>query len=89
MCRIKTGKQIVLESDLQNLVTATILRSTSPYSIDLLSIEVQNKCQGSDIDISYERIYELVTKTTRDFLRCEYLDSYNGKYFSKLLLTNV
>jgi len=37
MCRIKTGTQITKLSDIQNLVTAYILRSQQPYTIAGLS----------------------------------------------------
>lgn len=83
MCRVKTGAQITNESDLQNLVTATILREEEPYSIRSLSQKINEECQGSPLNISLEKILKLVAETTDAFLRYEYLDCFGKKYFSK------
>lgn len=83
MCQIKIGAQLTDEIDLQNLITATILKEQEPYSIQELSLKVQDNCKGSTLNVSSEEISEKVRKTTMDFLRCDYLDCFEKKYFLK------
>ena len=63
MCRVKTGAQITEMHDVQNLVTASILRSQQPYSISTLSQKVMDSCRGSNVLISEKQITELVKET--------------------------
>lgn len=83
MCRVKTGAQLTSDSDLQNLITATILRATEPYSLESLTLQIQDDCEGSPLHISTKKIYELVNDTSATFLRYEFLDCFEMKYYPK------
>ena len=83
MCRIKMGKQIEDPHDVQNLVTALILRSRQPYSIPALSLEIKRSCAGSELTISDTQIAELVRDTTTALLRAKYLSVSDGLYYAK------
>lgn len=82
MCRIKSGTQIEEIYDVQNIVTACILRSSRPYSIPELSKTVKAKCEGSSIDITDAQIERLVNDTTMAFQRINLITAYNGQYYA-------
>ena len=83
MCRVKTGAQITEMHDVQNLVTASILRSQQPYSISPLSQKVMDSCRGSNVLISEKQITELVKETTIALLRAKYISSNAGRYYAQ------
>lgn len=83
MCRIKTGAQITELSDVQNLVTACILRSQQPCTIADLSQKVLHSCEGSNLSISDNQVIELVRDTTMALLRSKYISVNAGHYFAK------
>jgi len=82
MCRIKSGIQIEEIYDVQNIVTACILRSSQPYSIPELSQTVKEKCEGSSIIITDAQIESLVSDTTIAFQRIKLITAYNGQYYA-------
>ena len=82
MCRIKFGTQIAEIYDVQNIVTACILRSSQPYSIPELSQTVKEKCKGSSIAITDTLIERLVNDTTMAFQRIKLITAYNGQYYA-------
>ena len=88
MCRIKTGAQITKMSDIQNLVTACILRSKEPYTIPDLSQQVIHSCNGCTLAISDAQIQTLVIATTMALLRSKYLSVNLGHYYPKQLSLN-
>lgn len=83
MCRVKTGAQIIEMHDLQNLVTARILRSKQPYNISTISQEIIDSCVGSELSITDKQITELVRDTTMALLRAKYISSDSGRYFAQ------
>lgn len=82
MCRIKSGTQIEEIYDVQNIVTACILRSSQPYSIPELSQTVKEKCEGSSIIVTDAQIESLVSDTTMAFQRIKLITAYNGQYYA-------
>ena len=83
MCKIKTGAQIQEMTDVQNLVTAYILRSRQPYSIPALSKKIMRSCKGSSIPISDAEVTNLVKDTTIALLRSDYITSNSGHYYAR------
>lgn len=88
MCKIKTGAQITKMNDVQNLVTACILRSKKPYTIPALSRQVIHSCNGCGFTVSDAQIQTLVTATTTALLRSKYLSLNLGHYYPKQLSLN-
>lgn len=82
MCRIKSGAQIKEIYDVQNIVTACILRSPRPYSIPGLTQTVKKMCRGSSINITETQIEKLVRDTTMAFQRIKLVTAYNGQYYA-------
>lgn len=89
MCRIKTGAQITELSDIQNVVTACILRSQQPYTIADLSQKVLRFCEGSDFSISDNQVIDLVRDTTIALLRSRYISVNAGRYFAKPVYSDM
>lgn len=85
MCKVKTGAQITEIHDIQNLVTARILRSKTPYQIRTLSKEIMDSCSGSELAITSHQIEELVRDTTMALLRAKYIFSDAGYYYTQAL----
>lgn len=83
MCRVKTGVQIREIHDIQNLVTANILRSQQPYSIADLSKKIMQSCIGAAFPVSDRQIVELVHDTTMALLRAKYISSSEGCYYAE------
>lgn len=82
MCRVKMGAQISGMHDVQNLVTACILRSQNPFSISGLTETVMEWCQGSNISISDTQVEEMVSETTMAFLRIKLVSANADHYFA-------
>lgn len=82
MCRIKTGTEITQMHEVQNLVTAYILRSKTPYTISNLTDRVFHSCAGSSLLISETQIREMVKETTLALLRAKYITSNAGYYYA-------
>ncbi len=82
MCRIKIGEDITQLHDVQNLITAYILRSKEPYTISYISDKVKHSCIGSNLDISSTQITEMVRETTLALLRAKYISSNAGYYYA-------
>lgn len=82
MAKIKSGAEIKEVCDVQNIVTAYILRSARPFTRDEMIITVENACEGSSIKITRDQIKELVQGTIMAFLRHNLLDTCNGKYYA-------
>ena len=82
MCRIKTGAEITQMHEVQNLVTAYILRSKTPYTISHLSNKVKSSCIGSSLSITDSQIREMVKDTTMALLRAKYISSNAGRYYA-------
>ena len=81
MCRIKTGKEITQIHEVQNLITAYILRSKEPYVIPSISDAVEHSCQGSDLSIPKDQIIEMVQETTMTLLRAKFISLHSGQYY--------
>lgn len=82
MCRVKTGSQITGLHDVQNLVTACILRSASPFSIVGLTEKVMKACEGSNILITNSQVSKMVRDTTTAFLRIKLISANAGRYYA-------
>lgn len=82
MCRIKTGSQITGLHDVQNLVTACILRSSRPFSIAGLTKEVMASCEGSNVSITNSEVDKMVKDTTMAFLRIKLISANAGRYYA-------
>lgn len=89
MCRIKTGAQITELSDIQNLVTACILRAQQPYTIADLSQKVLLSCRGSVFPISDDQVIDLVRDTTTALLRSKYISANAGHYFARPISSDM
>lgn len=89
MCRIKTGSQITEFHDVQNIVTAYILRAQQPFSISALSQDITKACAGSKIHLSDKQITELVKDTTIDLLRANYISVNKGRYYARPALSQL
>lgn len=82
MCRVKTGAQITGLHDVQNLITACILRSPVPYSIIGLTEKVMESCEGSNISITNRQVNKMVSDTTMAFLRIKLISANAGRYYA-------
>lgn len=82
MCHIKTGENITQIQDLQNLVTASILRSKNPYTISHLSERIMDCCENSVLDISKNQVISMVRDTTIALLRAKYISVNAGHYYT-------
>ena len=81
MCQVRTKAQITSMQDVQNLVTACILRSQEPYSIPEVTRKVVAECVGSRLPVSGDQVTELVRDTTTALLRTKYLSVKKGRYY--------
>lgn len=86
MCRIKMGAEITQIHEVQNLVTAYILRAKTPYTISRLSDRVIRSCAGSTLTITENQIRQMVEDTTLALLRAKYISSNDGYYYAYPIL---
>ncbi len=86
MCQVKTGEQIREINDVQNLVTALILKSRQPYTIASMIKNVTRNCEGSTLNIPEDKISQLVRETTAAFLRTNYIFGRSGQYLVRPVL---
>lgn len=82
MCQVKTGVQIKSLTDVQNVVTASILRSHVPFSIPVVSATIINSCRGSSLPLTDSQITAIVKETTNALLRSRYITTKAGFYYA-------
>lgn len=81
MCRIVTGQSITNISDVQNLITAYIFSSTEPFNTTVLLRKVEEACIGCSLDLTANKIHDMIDDTIMSFLRAEYIDSVKGLFY--------
>ena len=82
MARIKYGANIKDMCDVQNVVTACILRAREPLTISELVREVCWACVDSSVELSVGQLTEMVEDTITALRRVGLVAAYDGKYFS-------
>lgn len=83
MCKVKTGRQIESLNDIQNVVTASILRAQAPFSLSSLSSLVVDSCKGSLVPVTDLLIKSMVKETTNALLRSNYITTKSGLYYAR------
>lgn len=82
MANIKSGADIKEICDVQNIVTACILRAEKPSTISELVGTVQNLCRGSSIKMSHSQLRNMVEDTIAAFRRINLVTAREGKYYA-------
>lgn len=82
MANIKSGQEIKEKYDVQNIVTACILGSQTPFTEPEMVETVEGKLKGSSIKITRKEVEELVEYTIMSFRRIKLVTVCNGKYFA-------
>lgn len=79
MANVKYGVEIKTKSDLQNLITGLILRSTNYRNKDILNL-TKKYFIGSKLEISDNEIIKMVDDTLDLFQRYDIVTCANGQY---------
>ncbi|MBQ8044496.1 MAG: hypothetical protein IJ272_10220 [Clostridia bacterium] len=82
MANIKSRQEIKEMYDVQNIVTACILGSQTPFTEPEMVKNVEEKLEGSSIKITQKEVQELVEGTIMSFRRIKLVTVCNGKYFA-------
>lgn len=82
MCQIKKGTEITQMYDVQNLITSCIFRMHDSYTVEEVSNQVVQLCQGSKLPLSKQEINKLVKETITTLLRSQYVFGNSGRYYT-------
>ncbi|MBQ8625949.1 MAG: hypothetical protein IJ419_07305 [Agathobacter sp.] len=82
MANIKSGADIKEMYDVQNIVSACILRAAEPLTIPELVQNTQKLCEGSTIQLTNNQLQEMVEDTVSAFRRINLVTACNGKYYA-------
>lgn len=83
MCKVKTGKAIQTNRDVQNLITSVILRQKSDFSKNKIMMEMINKMQEAEMKIEENQVEQMIMNTL-GVLECNgVVDKKNGVYKKK------
>lgn len=81
MCRIATGEQVIRWCDLQNLITGSIFRSSSPFNATSLADDIMSATRGSRLVLRKSEVTSMLNDTILSFLRAGLLSTSMGNYF--------
>lgn len=83
MCKVKTGKAIQTNRDVQNLITSVILRQRSDFNRNGLMIQMRNKMRDTEMEIEDIQVEQMIMNTL-GVLECSgVVDKKNGIYKKK------
>ncbi len=69
MIKIKTGKEVLTEQDVQNLITSTILCHKNNFRKDEIITKVKKRLKGSKVQLDDCQIKKCISNTL-DTLEC-------------------
>lgn len=83
MCKIKTGKAIQTNRDVQNLITSVILRQRSDFNKNGIMMQMRNKMRDTEMEIEDNQVEQMILNTL-GVLECSgVVDKKNGIYKKK------
>lgn len=86
MCKIKTGKAIRTNKDIQNLITSLILRQRSDFNESGLITQTHDKMQDTEMEIKDEQVERMIVNTL-EVLECSgVVDRKNGIYKNVIMI---
>lgn len=84
MANIKSGADIKEMCDVQNIISACILRAEQPSTVPELIQSAKKLCEGSVLKITDNQLREMVEGTIMAFRRINLVTACNGKYYAYL-----
>ena len=82
MCKIKTGKNICTDQDLQNLITSVILRQSRSFTINLIAEQTRDKLKDSNIALKDQQVEKMVSNTL-NVLECNEMFGVKDGIYNK------
>ena len=63
MCKVKTGKNVRTDRDLQNLVTSVILRQRRSFDRNEIVSQTKSKLRDSEMQLDNQEIEKMIYRT--------------------------
>ena len=63
MCKVKTGRNVCTERDVQNLITSVILRQKRNFRRGEIVHQTKEKMKDSEIQLADQRVERMVSNT--------------------------
>ena len=63
MCKVKTGKNVRTDRDLQNLVTSVILRQRRSFDRNEIVSQTKSKLRDSEMQLDNQEIEKMISRT--------------------------
>lgn len=63
MCKVKTGRDICTDRDVQNLVTSVILRQKRNFQRNDIVLQTRNKMKASELQLADQKLETMVSNT--------------------------
>lgn len=82
MCKVKTGRNVCTNQDVQNLVTSVILRQKCNFNRDAIIEQIENRLQDSEVQLA-ERQVEKMVSNTLGILECNGVVGVRDGMYSK------
>ena len=86
MCKIKVGKDVRTERDVQNLITSVILRQNSDFDREAIVVQFQKKMVDSEVKLKDYQIERKILSTLRTLECSGVIGVKNGVYRKKRML---
>lgn len=86
MCKVKTGKNICTDRDVQNLITSVILRQKRTFDSTAIILQTRNKLKDSEINLEDVQVEKMIFNTL-GVLECNgVVGRKDGMYSKKQML---
>lgn len=86
MCKVKTGKNVRTDRDLQNLVTSVILRQRRSFGRNEIVSQTKSKLKDSEMQLENQEIEKMISRTL-GVLECNgVFGKKDGMYIKKEIL---
>lgn len=63
MCKVKTGRNVRTDRDLQNLITSVILRQRRSFDKNVIVTQTRNKLRDSEMQLDNQEIEKMISRT--------------------------
>ena len=63
MCKVKTGKNVRTDRDLQNLVTSVILRQRRSFDRNEIVSQTKSKLRDSEMQLDNQELEKMISRT--------------------------
>mgnify|MGYP005782932195 CR=1 FL=1 len=89
MCKVKSGKMLKNQQDIQNLVIGIINRQENIYNSEEIVNMVDYYCKDAQVDVDRKTLSNMVNDNLDYLYRKAFINCSNGNYYPQTILTEI